>query len=149
MKVILLEDVRGSGKKDDIINVSDGYARNFLFPKKLAVEATAQNMNAIRKQKEAVAHKKEEERKQALALRAQMKDMVVTVPVKAGDSGRLFGAVTNQEIADALKAQHGIEIDRRKLIIVSSIKQTGPAECEAKLFPEISAVLKLNIVAKE
>jgi large subunit ribosomal protein L9 len=149
MKVILLEDVRGSGKKDDIVNVSDGYARNFLFPKKLAVEATAQNMNAIRKQKEALAHKKEEERKEALALRAKMKDMVVTVPVKAGESGRLFGAVTNQEVADALKAQHGIAIDRRKLNIASSIKQTGPAECEAKLFPEISTVLKLNIVARE
>ena len=148
MKVILLEDVKGSGKRDDIINVSDGYARNFLFPKKLATEATAENLHSIQKQKQAVAHRREEERKVALALKAQMKDMVVTVPVKAGDGGRLFGAVTNQEIADALKAQHGIELDRRKIVISNSIKQIGPAECDAKLFPEISTVLKLNIIAK-
>ena len=148
MKVILLEDVKGSGKRDDIINVSDGYARNFLFPKKLATEATAQNLHSIQKQKQAAAHKRDEERKVALALKTKMKDIVVTVPVKAGDAGRLFGAVTNQEIADALKAQHGIELDRRKIVITNSIKQVGPAECEAKLFPEVSATLKLNIVAK-
>ena len=148
MKVILLEDVKGSGKKDDIINVSDGYARNFLFPKKLATEATPQNLNSIQKQKQAVIHRRNEERKQALELRAKMKEMVVTVPVRAGDAGRLFGAVTNQEIADALKAQYGIDLDRRKILIADSIKQVGPAECEVKLFTEVSVTLKLDIVAK-
>lgn len=149
MKVIFLEDVRGSGKKGDILNVSDGYARNFLFPKKLATEATAQNLNSIEKQKKAVVHKKEQEKQSALELRAKMKDIEVAVAVRAGEGGRLFGSVTNQEIADALKEQHGIDIDRRKIVLENAIKQTGPAQCEIKLFAEVSANLKLNIVERK
>ncbi len=146
MKVILLQDVRGTGKKDAIVEVSDGYARNFLFPKKLASEATAQTMNVIRKQRQAAEHKTETDRKAAQELKAKMKDMLVKVPAKCGESGRLFGAVTNQEIADALKAQYGITLDRRKIVITGAIKQLGEAECEVKLFTEVSAQLKLEII---
>lgn len=149
MKVILLQDVRGSGKKGDIINASDGYARNFLFPKKLAQEATAANLNAIERQKAATAHRFEEDKKQALELKKKFADMKVTVSVRAGEGGKLFGAVTNQEVADALKATYGLEIDRRKILLPDGgIKQTGDAVCEVRLFPEISAALKLQVVAK-
>lgn len=149
MKVILLADVRGSGKKGDIINTSDGYARNYLFPKKLAQEATAANLNAIERQKAAQAHRHEEERKQALELKKKFVDMKVAVSVRAGEGGRLFGAVTNQEVADALEAAYGIKVDRRKILLPDGgIKQTGPSQCEVRLFPEISATLKLDVIAK-
>lgn len=150
MKVILLEDVRGSGKKGDIINASDGYARNYLFPKKLAQEATAANLNAIERQKAAATHRRETERQEALELKKKFAAMKVTVRVRAGENGKLFGAVTNQEIADALAAAYGLQIDRRKILLPDGgIKQTGPAQCEVRLFPEISATLKLDVEPKQ
>lgn len=148
MDLILLEDVRGTGKKGDIVKVNDGYARNFLLPKKLAQEASAGNLNAIRKQKEAQAHKVEQDRQNAIAIRAQVKTITLQVAARCGDGGRLFGAVTNQEIADALKAQHGIELDKRKIAIPEPIKKLGPTTCELKLFADVSATLKLDIVEK-
>ncbi|MBE5760940.1 MAG: 50S ribosomal protein L9 [Clostridiales bacterium] len=146
MKVVLLADVRGSGKKDDIINVSDGYARNFLFPKKLAAEATPEMLNSLKKQKAAQAHKQDVDKANAQELAKKFADMKVTVPVKCGDNGKLFGAVTNTEIADALKKQYGIDLDKRKIVIDTPIKQLGDAKCVAKLYAEVSATLKLDIV---
>ncbi|MDR2515494.1 MAG: 50S ribosomal protein L9 [Christensenellaceae bacterium] len=148
MKVILLKDIKGTGKKDQIIEASDGFARNYLLPRKLAVEASAANLNAIAGAKAAADHRREAERLAALEQAKKLEEFTVTVSVRAGEKGRLFGKVTNQEIADALKAQFGLEIDRRK-ISVGTIKELGENEAELKLFAEISAKLKLRIVAQE
>ncbi|MDR3086108.1 MAG: 50S ribosomal protein L9 [Christensenellaceae bacterium] len=148
MKVILLKDIKGTGKKDQIIEASDGFARNYLLPRKLAVEASASNLNAIAGAKAAADHRREAERLAAREQAKKLEEFTVNVAVRAGEKGRLFGKVTNQEIADALKAQYGIEVDRRK-ISVGTIKELGENEAEVKLFPEISAKLKLKIVAQE
>ena len=147
MKVILLKDIKGTGKKDQIIEASDGFARNYLFPRKLAVEASAANLNAIENAKSAQSHRKEVERQEATELAKKMSDMVVEIAVRAGENGRLYGKVTNQEVADALKAKYGMDIDKRK-ITVEAVKNVGPPEAVIKLYPEISAKIKLNIVAQ-
>ena len=147
MKVILLKDIKGTGKKDQIIEASDGFARNYLFPRKLAVEASAANLNAIENAKSAQSHRKEVEKQEAQQLAKKMADMTVEVAVRAGENGKLYGKVTNQEVADALKAKYAIEVDKRK-ISVDGIKSVGPAEAVVKLYPEVSAKLKLTIVAK-
>ncbi len=148
MKVILLKDIKGTGKKDQIIEASDGFARNYLFPRKLAVEASASNLNAIENAKSAQSHRKEVERQEAQELARKMGDMVVEIAVRAGENGRLYGKVTNQEVADALKAKYGMDIDKRK-ITVDAVKNVGETEAVIKLYPEISAKIKLNIVAKD
>ena len=142
MKVILLKDIKGTGKKDQIIEASDGFARNYLFPRKLAVEASNANLNAI---ESAQSHRKEVEKEEAKALAKKMSDMTVEIAVRAGENGRLFGKVTNQEVADALKAKYGMEVDKRK-ISIDTIKEVGDAEAVVKLYPEVSAKLKLKIV---
>ena len=147
MKVILLKDIKGTGKKDQIIEASDGYARNYLFPRKLAMEASSANLNAIETAKSAQNHRKEVEKKEAQELAKKMGEMSVDVHVRAGENGKLYGKVTNQEVADALKAKYGIDVDKRK-ITVDGIKNVGAAEAVVKLYPEVSAKLKLNIVAK-
>ena len=124
MKVILLKDIKGTGKKDQIIEASDGFARNYLFPRKLAVEASASNLNAIENAKSAQSHRKEVERQEAQELAKKMGDMVVEIAVRAGENGRLYGKVTNQEVADALKAKYGMDIDTRK-ITVDAVKNVG------------------------
>lgn len=148
MKVILLKDIKGTGKKDQIIEASDGFARNYLFPRKLAVEASASNLNAIENAKSAQSHRKEVERQEAQELAKKMGDMVVEIAVRAGENGRLYGKVTNQEVADALKDKYGMDIDKRK-ITVDAVKNVGETEAVIKLYPEISAKIKLNIVAKD
>jgi len=149
MKVILLQDIKGTGKKDQVINASDGYARNFLFPRKLAVEATPQNLNNLRKLEEAQQHKKNVERDEAKALVEKLKEMTVRVRVKAGENGRLFGSVTTQEIADALKEQFGVTIDKRRISLPEPIRQVGPGVAEAKLYTEVAATLKLEVYAAD
>lgn len=148
MKVILLKDIKGTGKKDQVIEASDGFARNYLFPRKLAVEASAANLNSIENAKKAQIHRKEVEKDEALAQAAKIKELVTVIRVRAGEQGRLFGKVTNQEIADELKAQHGLEVDKRK-ITVGVIKELGDATAEIKLYPEVSASLALRIVARD
>ena len=148
MKVILLKDIKGTGKKDQIIEASDGFARNYLVPRKLAVEASASNLNAIENAKSAQSHRKEVERQEAQELAKKMGDMVVEIAVRAGENGRLYGKVTNQEVADALKAKYGMDIDKRK-ITVDAVKNVGETTALIKLYPEISAKIKLNIVAKD
>jgi large subunit ribosomal protein L9 len=145
MKVILNEDVKGKGKKGDIVNVSDGYARNFLFPKKLAREATAENLNAVKIKKEAEKHKKAVEKQNAADVAQKIMGLTVTVPAKMGESGRLFGAITAKEVAAALKEEHGIDIDKRK-IVMDHIKETGEYTVQVKVYAEISTGLKVIIV---
>ena len=138
MKVILQQDVKGQGKKGQMVNVSDGYARNFLFPKKLAVEATADNVNTMKLQEKA----------QAQAIADQLKEITVRIVAKGGNGGRLFGAVTTKEVSDALKAQSGIEINKAKLVLDEPIKSFGGYELKAKLGHDVNAVVKV-VVAEE
>lgn len=146
MKVILLADVKGQGKKGDVKEVSDGYARNFLFTKKLAVPATNENLNAIEGKKEAAAFHKGKEIEEATALKEKLSGLSVKLKAKAGEGGRLFGSVTNKDIAEALKMQHHIVIDKKKFSIPDGgIKNIGTTEIDVKVYPEISGKLKVVI----
>ena len=145
MKVILLQDVRGQGKKGEMINVSDGYARNFLFPRKLAQEATADNINTMRMNDKAKKEKEQKAREEAAALSAKLRELTLNVLAKGGGAGRLFGSVTSQEISDALKAQEGIDLDRRKIVIDESIKTVGLYTVRVKLGFGIDAPLKVEV----
>ena len=145
MKVILLQDVKGKGKKGQMLEVSDGYARNFMLPKKLAIEATADAINTMRMNDKAAAEKAAKERAEALEISKKLRDMTLTVTAKGGGAGRLFGSVTNQEIADALKAKSGIALDKRKIVIADPIKSVGTYTVTCKLGYEISAPLTVKI----
>lgn len=147
MKVILNADVKGQGKKGQIVTVSDGYARNFLFPKNLAKEATADNLNAARLSEEANLARIAREKAAAIELSEKLKTLKVEVKAKAGSNGRLFGSITAADIADSLKAQHKIEIDRHKLVLDQSIKQFGTYEVKVKLYNEVSG--NLSVMVKE
>ena len=148
MKVILLQDVRGQGKKGEMINVSDGYARNFLFPRKLAQEATVDNVNTMRMNDKAKREKEQRMREEAAAMSAKLRELTLQVFAKGGGAGRLFGSVTSQEIADALKAQEGIDLDRRKIVIEESIKTVGLYTVKVKLGFGIDAPLKVDVQEK-
>ena len=145
MKVILLADVKEKGKKDEIVNVSDGYARNFLLPRKLAQEATADNINTMKMNDKAAQEKRQKEREQALALSKVLKEMTLTVMAKGGGAGRLFGSVTNAEIADALQKQHKIDLDKRKIVLKEPIKNVGTYTVTCKLGYEVNAELTVEI----
>ena len=144
MKVILQADVKGQGKKGQIINVSDGYARNFLFPKKLAVEASADNLNAAKLKEQAEIARIAREKAAAQELAKQLESLTVVVCAKAGNGGRLFGAVTAAEIAEELKKQHNIEIDRRN-IVMETIKQFGGYKLKVKLYNEVSGTINVSV----
>ena len=143
MKVVLLADVQGQGKKDEIINVSEGYARNFLFPKKLAIVADNKILNEIKGKEEKRLRQIELEKAAALETKAKLESVQVIIKVSAGEGDRLYGAVTAKDIADALLAQHGIEVDKRK-IVTDAIKAFGSYTPEIKLFPEITG--KINVI---
>ncbi len=145
MKVILQQDIRGKGKRGQMIEVSDGYARNYMLPRKLAVEATADNVNTMRMNDKAQQEKRQREREEAAAISARMKAMTVTVYAKGGGAGRLFGSVTTQEIADALQKEHGIALDKRKIVLDEPIKTVGTYTVKCKLGYEINAELKVKI----
>ena len=145
MKVILLQDVKGKGKKGQLLEISDGYARNFLLPRKLAVEATADAVNTKKMNDKAAAEKEAKERAEALEISKQLRDTILTVSAKGGGAGRLFGSVTNQEIADALKAKTGIVLDKRKIVIADAIKSVGTYTVQCKLGYEITAPLTVKI----
>ena len=146
MKVVLLADVRGQGKKDQVIDVSEGYARNFLFPKKLAIVADNKVMNEIKGKEEKRLRQIELEKAAALETKAKLESVQVIIKVSAGEGDRLYGAVTAKDIADALLAQHGIEVDKRK-IVTDAIKAFGSYTPEIKLFPEITG--KINVVVTQ
>ena len=147
MKVVLLQDVKGQGKKGDIINVSDGYARNFLFPKKLATEATASALNDLKGQNEAFAYKKETELNAAKEMQAKLSEVSVTISAKAGANDRLFGSVTNKDVAEALLNQHHIKIDKRRFEM-QDIKNAGTYTVSVKLYPEINGELTVVVKAQ-
>lgn len=145
MKVILLQDVKGKGKKGQMLEVSDGYARNFMLPKKIAIEATADAINTMRMNDKAAAEKAAKERAEALEISNRLREMTLTVTAKGGGAGRLFGSVTNQEIADALKEKTGIVLDKRKIVISDTIKSVGTYTVTCKLGYEINAKLTVKI----
>ncbi|NLM42923.1 MAG: 50S ribosomal protein L9 [Clostridiales bacterium] len=146
MKVVLLQDVKSLGKKDDIVNVSDGYARNFLLPKKLAVEATDTKLKEISDKKKVLEKKKAQEMEEAKALAEKLSNIEVVIKTKAGVSGKLFGSITAKDIADIIKKEHKIEIDRKKIVLDDAIKSLGTQEIEIKVYPEIAAKVKVTIV---
>ena len=145
MKVILLQDVKGQGKKGQLIDVSDGYARNFLLPRKLAQEATADNVNTMKMNDKAAQEKRQREREAALALSKVLKEMTLVVTAKGGGAGRLFGSVTNAEISDALAKQHKIDLDKRKIVVKDPIKNVGTYTVVCKLGYEVNAELRVEI----
>ena len=148
MKVILLADVKGKGKAGDVVKVNDGYARNMLFPKGLAKEATAGNLENLEHQKAIAAEQEAERKAEAEATAKKLADLTVKIETKAGDNGKLFGSITSADIADACKEQAGIEIDKKKIVLDAPVKQAGNVEVQVKLYPEVTAKLKVEIVAK-
>lgn len=145
MKVILLQDVKGKGKKGQMLEISDGYARNYLLPRKLAVEATADAVNTKKMNDKAAAEKEAKERAEALEISRKLREMTVVVTAKGGGAGRLFGSVTSQEIADALKEKSGIALDKRKIVVADQIKSVGTYTVQCKLGYEITAPLTVKI----
>ncbi|GCD09416.1 50S ribosomal protein L9 [Clostridium tagluense] len=144
MKVILLKDIKSVGKKGDVVNAADGYARNFLFPRKLAEEATDPNMHILNKKNETERKKKTAEIEQAQKTANELKDKVVKIIGKAGENGKLFGAITNKDIAMALNKQYNLDVDKKK-IVTDTIKLLGTYEVEVKVYPEISTKIKVLV----
>ena len=145
MKVLLLADVKGQGKKDQIVEVSDGYARNFLFPKKLEVVADAKVMSETKSKEEAKQFRLKEEKAAAKALADKLGTLTVRITASSGGDGRLYGSITSKDIAEKLKEQYNIEIDKRKLVLSENIKSYGTYDVEVKVYPEISAKLKVTV----
>jgi large subunit ribosomal protein L9 len=146
MKVILLQDVKKIGKKGEVINASDGYARNFLFPRKLAEEATDSNLHILNNQNEKQRKQKLAELEAAQKLASELKGKEVKITSKTGDSGKLFGAITNKDIAELINAKYKIQVDKKK-IIMDTMKVVGEYEIEVKLYPEVSTKMKVVIVS--
>ena len=149
MKVILLQDVRGSGKKDQIIEVSDGFGRNYLLPRKLAREATPEAMNAVEKAQSAQKHRDDVKRQEAEAKARELKGKVIQLSVKGGAGGKLYGKVTNEAIAQALKNQYGMEIDKRKFEPEEPIKSAGQVLCTVRLSAGVSTRMVINVTVEE
>ncbi len=149
MKVILLTDVKGSGKKGELIEVSDGYARNFLLPRKLAKEANAQVMNEFKNAEQSKQYKLDVQKAQAQDIANKLNGVTVQIKASAGKNGKLFGSVTSKEIAEEIKKQFSADIDKRKISIDTDIKAFGIYNCEIKLFTGISTKLKVQVTEKE
>ena len=147
MKVILLQDVKAQGKKGDLINVSDGYAKNYLFPRKLAKEADAQVMTELKNKEEAIAYREAEDRKAAMEMKTKLDAIELVFHTTGGADGRLYGAVTSKDIADKLQEEHGILIDKKKISVNTTIKTVGEFSADVKLYHNISSVLKIVVKA--
>ena len=145
MIVILLKDVKGAGKAGEVVKVSDGYARNMLIPKGFAKEATEGNVRNLEKQKKIMAEKQAEAKAAAEDLADRMKTLTVNIVSKGGEGGRLFGSITSKDISEALEEQHGIKIDKKKIVLDSPIKHTGDTEVTVKVYPEVQAQLKVSV----
>ena len=148
MKVILKADIKGVGKKDEIINASDGYARNYLLPKKLAVEANAENMAKLNNKKEAANYRKDVEKQNAEELAKKLKGIMLKIKVKAGENGKIFGGVTSKEISDNLKSQYNFDIDKKKIELKETIKTLGEFNVSIKLFEGVIANLKVEVISQ-
>ncbi|MEW8955341.1 50S ribosomal protein L9 [Clostridium sp.] len=147
MKVILLGDIKSVGKKGEVVNVSDGYARNFLFPRKLAQEANDGNLHILNTKKENDRRKKLAEVEEAQALADKLKGKEINIKAKAGENGRLFGAITSKDVAELIKKQYSVSVDKKK-VVMDTIKQPGVFEIEVKVYPEISTKMKVVIVSE-
>ena len=145
MQVILLDDIKGVGKKGQILNASDGYARNFLLPKGLALEANKKNLNELEQKKNSDDKKRRDELAAAMELKAEIEKAPVKIEVQAGASGKLFGAVTNKEIGQALEDQHGIVVDKKKIVIKKAFNSVGEYDADVKIHPKVSAKLQIII----
>jgi len=145
MKVILKQDVKGLGKKEDMVDVSDGYARNFLLPRGLAVEATQTNLNIMKTKKEAEKTKKDREIAAAKVLAEKLKQTTVIIKAKAGDNGKLFGSITSKDISEKLKSAYNIDVDKKKINLQEPIRSLGVSEVEVRVYPEISTKLTVKI----
>ncbi len=145
MIVILLKDVKGAGKAGEVVKVSDGYARNMLIPKGFAKEATKGNVRNLEKQKAIMAEKQAEAKAAAEELAEKIKTLTVNIVSKGGEGGRLFGSITSKDISEALEEQHGIKIDKKKIVLDSPIKQTGETEVAVKVYPEVQSQLKVSV----
>ena len=147
MKVILLEDIKGVGKKDQVINASDGHARNYLFPKKLAVEATNENLARLKAKQNSIQYKKDVEKEEAIKILNKLKEIKLQLKVKAGENGKIFGGVTAKEIAENLKTQYSIEVDKKKINMSETIKNLGIITIDIKLYEGVIGKLKVEILA--
>lgn len=145
MKIILLEDVKGTGKAGDVVDVNPGYARNFLMPKNLAKEATPTNMRELERIKAANAAKRAEDYDSAQAMAKRLEDIKIMLKSKGGEGGKLFGSITSKDLSDALKEQHGIEIDKKKILLDAPIKQIGEQKVEVKLFAEVNGTITVVV----
>ena len=147
MKVILLDNIKGVGKKDEIINASDGYARNYLLPKKLAVEANAENLSKLNNKKESAIYKKDQEKQNAEELAKKLKGIMLKIKVKAGENGKIFGGVTSKEISENLKSQYNFVVDKKKIELKDTIKTLGSFNVTVKLYEGILANLKVEVIS--
>lgn len=148
MKVILLDNIKGVGKKDEIINASDGYARNYLLPKKLAVEANAENLSKLNNKKESAIYKKDQEKQNAEELAKKLKGIMLKIKVKAGENGKIFGGVTSKEISENLKNQYNFAVDKKKIELKDTIKTLGSFNVSIKLFEGITANLRVEVISE-
>ena len=147
MKVILLDNIKGVGKKDEIINASDGYARNFLFPKKLAVEANNENLNKLKLKKQSEQHKRDVDKENAEKTAKKLDEITLEIKVKAGENGRIFGGVTSKEISEELKKQYKLDVDKKKIVLNENIKNIGSFDISIKLFEGVVGKLKVKVIA--
>lgn len=148
MKVILKDNIKGVGKKDEVINASDGYARNFLLPKGLAVEATNENMSKLKAKEDSKAYRKEQEKEEAKKVAKKLAGIQLKVPVKAGENGKIFGGVSAKEIADLLKSNYNIEVDKKKIDLKETIKTLGLRTVTIKLYDGVIGNLKVDVISK-
>ena len=147
MKVILLSDIKGVGKKDQVIEASDGYARNYLFPKKLALEANTENMSKLKARQDSNKFKKDTEKKQAEEIAKKLKGIMLKIKVRAGENGKIFGGVTSKEISDGLKKDYNIDIDKKKILLNETIKTIGTFTIDIKLYEGVIGKLKIDVIA--
>lgn len=145
MKVILMQDVKGQGKQGDVVNVSDGYARNYLFPRGLAIEANERNLKVLKEKKQLEARRRENELAEAQKLADILSNLTVVIKARSGSEGKLFGSVTNKEIADELKKRHNIDLDKKKIVLPEPIKNTGVYRLTVKVYPEVTATLTVKV----
>ena len=148
MKVILKADIKGVGKKDQVINASDGYARNFLFPKNLAVEANAENMGKLKAKQDSNAFKKSQEKEEAMNIAEKLSKIILKIKVKSGANGKIFGGVSTKEIAENLEKQYQIKVDKKKIVLDEAIKNLGMFDIEIKLFEGVVGKVKVNVISE-
>ena len=148
MKVILKADIKGVGKKDEVINASDGYARNFLFPKNLAVEANKENMSKLKAKQDSAKYQKNQEKEEALRIADKLSKILLKIKVKAGENGKIFGGVSSKEIAQELLKQYKIEVDKKKIDLKETIKTLGVHNVEIKLFEGVTGEIKIDVISE-